>query len=155
MSGGGTFPGYPGSSSNAPQMPPLGRPPVPPSTETATVTEPLPFARPEAEQPAAPAASDGAAPAVGAKLGAPADDGLCHLGAPVHHRPIENDRLVDDGARLYDGPGADPRPGAAAPPVNDRGVVGGMGHRRAQRRPPAQDGIVRLQPQLWRADAQP
>ncbi|WP_372727912.1 ParA family protein [Nocardioides sp.] len=34
-------------------MPPLGRPPVPPTTETTTVTEPLPFVRPEAAEPAA------------------------------------------------------------------------------------------------------
>ncbi len=53
MSGGGTFSGYTGPSSNAPQMPPLGRPPVPPTTETTTVTEPLPFVRPEAAEPAA------------------------------------------------------------------------------------------------------
>ncbi len=52
MSGGGTFSGFPGQhGSNAPQMPPLGRPPVPPSTETATVTEPLPFERPTPEAP--------------------------------------------------------------------------------------------------------
>jgi chromosome partitioning protein len=52
MSGGGTFPGFPGSQgSSAAEMPPLVRTPLPSPTETATVSDALPFARPQAEVP--------------------------------------------------------------------------------------------------------
>jgi chromosome partitioning protein len=52
MSGGGTFQGSSGASgSSASAMPPMVRPPVPTPTEQDTVSDPLPFERP---QPIAP-----------------------------------------------------------------------------------------------------
>jgi chromosome partitioning protein len=69
MSGGGTFPGSSGASgSSATEMPPMVRTPVPSATSQDTVSDPLPFERPQssaqtsaqsstqhAAQPAAPA----------------------------------------------------------------------------------------------------
>jgi chromosome partitioning protein len=59
MSGGGTFSGFSGSQgSSATEMPPLFGPTTPSSTETATVSEALPFERPsgrtQAEAPLGP-----------------------------------------------------------------------------------------------------
>jgi chromosome partitioning protein len=53
MSGGGTFSGFPGSQgSSATEMPPLFSPPTPPSPpETDTVSDALPFERPQVERP--------------------------------------------------------------------------------------------------------
>ena len=61
MSAGGRFPGFSGSQgSSAPSMPPLTHapvaPPHPSPTETATVNDPLPFERPQADTVAPPAA---------------------------------------------------------------------------------------------------
>jgi chromosome partitioning protein len=55
MSGGGTFSGFPGSQgSSATEMPPLFSPPSPSPTETDTVSEALPFERPQVERPLGP-----------------------------------------------------------------------------------------------------
>ncbi|MCW2844813.1 MAG: ParA family protein [Nocardioides sp.] len=63
MSDGGTFSGYSGArGSSASEMPPLVRTPVPSLTETATVSDPLPFERPLAAESAPSAPSGEAAP---------------------------------------------------------------------------------------------
>ncbi|MCW2794279.1 MAG: ParA family protein [Nocardioides sp.] len=59
MSDGGTFSGYSGApGSSAPEMPPLVRTPVPSPTETDTVSDPLPFERPQAADPVLPVPAD-------------------------------------------------------------------------------------------------
>jgi chromosome partitioning protein len=64
MSDAGNFSGSPGAhGSSASEMPPLVRTPVPSPTETATVSDPLPFERPQAAEPDLPEATADAAPA--------------------------------------------------------------------------------------------
>jgi chromosome partitioning protein len=59
MSDGGTFSGYSGApGSSASEMPPLVRTPVPSLTETDTVSDPLPFERPQAADPVLPEPAD-------------------------------------------------------------------------------------------------
>ncbi len=88
MSGGGSYSGFPGSSgSSATEMPPLVRPPVPSPTETASVSDPLPFERPLAQAP-----SPASALAVEPKLGP--------TGRPMVELPEPGPVIKRDRARV-------------------------------------------------------
>ncbi|MBD8869282.1 AAA family ATPase [Nocardioides sp. MJB4] len=106
MSVGGSFPGGPGQGSSAPQMPPLGAPPAPPSPsrDEHPVSDPLPFpaAQPQSTQPepTQPVPVDQAAPVDQATPEAPAAAKLGPTGRPMPDLPEPRPLTSHGNARV-------------------------------------------------------